>query len=132
VDRESLRAVLRAFAHSAARHPEYLRILLREGSHHGPRFDWLVANHTRRNYDAGIELFRRAQEHGIFPDVPLHHLLYIVAGALHFALAIAPDVEALTGEDPRSPAFLDAHIDALLTLLAPGLREPTRRDAPCP
>jgi len=118
--RETLRVVLRSFLQSAAEHPEYLRILLREGSHRGPRFRWLVEHHTRRNYEAGIELFRRAQEQGLFPPVPTHHLLYLLAGALTFVLAIEADVQALTGRDPRSPAFLETHIDSLMALLGPG------------
>jgi len=123
--REDLEVVLRSFLQSVAEHPEYLRILLREGSHHGPRFDWLRENHTRRNYAAGAELFDRARRRGLLPDVPIEHLLFILSGALTFFLAIAEDVRAHTGRDPRSKRFLDDHIDALMALLVSGRRDAT-------
>jgi AcrR family transcriptional regulator len=115
----TLRVVLRSFLESLGRHPAYLRILLREGSHRGPRFQWLRDHHTRRNYAAGVRLFEAAQARGWLPDVPTDHLLFVLMGALTFPLAIAEDVEAHTGKDPRSQRFLDDHIDTLMTLLLP-------------
>lgn len=112
-----LRVVLRSFLESLARHPAYLRILLREGSHRGPRFEWLCENHTRRNYAAGVQLFERAMHSGLLPEVPIDHLIFILSGALTFFLAVSEDVRAHTGKDPRSDAYLDDHIDALMTLL---------------
>jgi AcrR family transcriptional regulator len=116
-DLATLRVVLRAFVQSASEHPEYLRILLREASHRGARFDWLVEHHTARNYDMAAALFGSAQARGVLPDVPIHHLVYLLAGALTFIFAVGADVERQTGRDPRSEAFLDAHVDALLRLL---------------
>jgi TetR/AcrR family transcriptional regulator len=116
---ESLRIVMRAFVHAVSQHPEYLHMLLREGSHRGPRFDWLEAHHTRRNFERGTALFKSLQQRGFFPDVPAEHLIYILAGALMFIFAVEADVQKQTGQDPRSEAFLDAHVEALLSLLRP-------------
>jgi TetR/AcrR family transcriptional regulator len=116
-DREALRGLLRAFVGSVSRHPEYLRILLREASHRGPRFDWLAANHTARNYASGAALFESAQASGLLPDIPVHHLVYLLAGAMTFIFAVGADVERQTGRDPVSQEFLDGHIEALLELI---------------
>jgi TetR/AcrR family transcriptional regulator len=116
-DRDQLRGVLRAFVSSVARHPEYLRILLREASHRGSRFDWLAEHHTARNYTLGAALFESAQASGLLPDVPVHHLVYLLAGAMTFIFAVGADVERQTGRDPLSQDFLDGHVEALLTLI---------------
>ena len=109
--------MLRAFVGSVARHPEYLRILLHEASHPGPRFDWLVEHHTARNYRLGVSLFESAQTSGLLPNVPVHHLVYLMTGAMTFIFAVSADVERQTARDPRSPEFLDEHVEALLELL---------------
>jgi AcrR family transcriptional regulator len=123
--RDDLRVILRSFLESVARHPAYLRILLREGSHRGPRFQWLCENHTRRNYEAGVRLFEAAKRSGALPEVPTDHLLFILSGALTFSLAIAEDVRAHTGKDPRSSRYLDDHIETLMTLLLSGATSTT-------
>ncbi len=113
---ETLRIVLRAFVQAVSEHPEYLQMLLREGSHRGPRFDWLEQHHTGRNFQLGTAFFASLQERGLFPGVATEHLFYILAGATMFIFAIEADVEYQTGRDLRSPEFLDSHIDALMAL----------------
>ena len=47
------------------------------------------------------------------------HLIYILIGALTFVFAVEASAQHQAGFDPRSEAFLDAHVDAVLALLAP-------------
>jgi hypothetical protein len=104
-------------SHLLSEHPQYLQMLLREGSHRGPRFDWLEQHHLGRNFRSGTALFESLQERGLFPGVAPEHLIYILAGATTFIFAVEADVRRQTGSAPRSPTFLDAHIDALMKLL---------------
>jgi AcrR family transcriptional regulator len=122
-DRETLRIVLRSFLASVAEHPEYLRIHLREGCHAGPRLEWLLDHHTRRDYRMGLALVEAAQARGILPPLPAPHLIYILIGALTFVFAVEASAQQQAGFDPRSETFLDAHVDAVLWLLAPEHRE---------
>lgn len=116
-----VRAVLRSFIQIVADEPAWLQILLREASQPGPRLDWLVEQHSRATYAAGMEFLESAQKLGLVPKLPTRHLLYILTGALTFVMAIAPEVERVTGEDPRSAAFLDRHVDTFIALLFPEL-----------
>ncbi len=118
-DRETLRIVLRSFLASVAEHPEYLRIHLREGCHAGPRLEWLLDRHTRRDYRMGLALVEAAQARGILPALPPSHLIYILIGALTFVFAVEASAQHQAGFDLHSEAFLDAHVDAVLALLAP-------------
>jgi TetR/AcrR family transcriptional regulator len=119
VDEQSLRTLLRAFLHSMSEHPAYLRILLREGSHPGARFDWLEAHHTRRNFHLCKELIEVAQSKGLIRSGSPEHMVYILAGAMTFIFAVEEDVRKQTGLDPHDPTFLDKHIDTLLAFLNP-------------
>jgi AcrR family transcriptional regulator len=116
-DARTLRVVLRAFVQAVSEHPEYLQMLLREGSHRGTRFDWLEQHHTGRNFRLGTAFFASLQQRGLFADVATEHLIYILAGATTFIFAVEADVQHQTGRDPRSAEFLDAHIDTLAKLL---------------
>ena len=120
VDDQSLRSLLRAFLHSMSEHPAYLRILLREGSHPGGRFDWLEEHHTRRNFRLCKHLIESAQANHLIREGSADHLVYILAGALVFIFAVEADVEKQTGQAPRDPAFLDTHITTLLSFLDTG------------
>ncbi len=117
LDSQSLRTLLRAFLHSMALHPAYLRILLREGSHPGVRFDWLEEHHTRRNFRLCRDLIEVAQAKGLIQRGSPDHLVYILAGAMTFIFAVEADVEKQTGREPHEPGFLDEHIDTLMTFL---------------
>jgi TetR/AcrR family transcriptional regulator len=119
VAEDELRSLLRGFLHSMAQHPAYLRILLREGSHPGARFDWLEENHTRRNFQLCRELVVVAQTQGLIREGPPEHLVYILAGAMTFIFAVEADVEKQTGRAPEDPEFLDIHVDTLLGFLRP-------------
>jgi len=118
---EVVRAVLRSFMRVVADEPAWLQILMREASQPGPHLDWLVEQHSRATYEAGIDFLESAQKLGLLPRLPTRHLLYILTGALTFVVAIAPEVERVTGEDPRSQEFLDRHVDTFIALLFPDL-----------
>ena len=121
-----LRVLLRSFVGVVARDPAWLQILLREAAEPGPRLDWLVLHHTGTTYENGVAFLEEIREHGLLPDVPLDHLLYLLVGALTFVVAIAPEVRRVSGHDARSSAYLDRHVDTLMTLLTAGGRQTVR------
>lgn len=116
-DPDVARRVLRAFVGAVSRRPAWLQILLREGAERGSRLDWLVEAHSRATYQAGEAFLAGAQARGLLPSLPTRHLLYLLVGGLTFMIAIAAEIEAVTGEDVRSAEFLDAHVDTFVALL---------------
>ncbi len=120
-----LRSVLRSFIRVVADEPAWLQILLREASKPGPRLDWLVEHHSRGTYEAGLEFLESAKRLGLLPGLPTRHLFYIMVGALTFVLAIAPEVQRVTGDDVHDGDFLDQHVDTFMSLFVPDGYEAT-------
>jgi TetR/AcrR family transcriptional regulator len=45
----------------------------------------------------------------------------VLIGAASLPYVNAPEVRLLTGQDPKSPAWIDAHANGLVAILLPGL-----------
>jgi hypothetical protein len=48
-------------------------------------------------------------------------LYYVLIGAASLPYVNAAEVRLLTGRDPKSPTWIDAHADGLVSILLPGL-----------
>ena len=120
LNKKRLKSVLRAIIEGVAEYPEYLRMLVREASHPGPRFDWLSEHHLKRDYQAAYALIQAAQKNKLAPDIDPAHLVYILAGALYLPVMMEADVERQTGKSPRAEAFLNTHTEAVISLLFSG------------
>ena len=48
-------------------------------------------------------------------------LYYVLIGAASLPYVNASEVRLLTGRDPKSPSWIDAHADGLVSILLPGL-----------
>jgi TetR/AcrR family transcriptional regulator len=79
--------------------------------------DWLVERHIRPIYEATAAQFARLVEQGHLPDIPVPHLYYIVVGAGPTMFLLAPECRRLAGIDPSSPEVIEAHADAVISLL---------------
>ncbi len=51
------------------------------------------------------------------PDIPVEHLYYILTGAGPTMFVLAPECRRLSGVDPQVPEVVEAHADAVLSLL---------------
>jgi TetR/AcrR family transcriptional regulator len=45
----------------------------------------------------------------------------VLIGAASLPYVNAPEVRILTGQDPKSPTWIDAHANGLVAILLPGL-----------
>ena len=79
--------------------------------------DWLVERHVRPLYEQITALFEGLVEAGHVPDIPAAHLYYILTGAGPTMFVLAPECRRLTGLDPDDPDVVEAHADAVVTLL---------------
>jgi TetR/AcrR family transcriptional regulator len=109
--------VIAEFIQFSATHPQLHRIITQECKNDGPRMDWIVENHIRPRYEQTTALFTQLVEAGHVPDIPVAHLYYILTGAGPTMFVLAPECRRLSGVDPQAPDVVDAHVDAVLTLL---------------
>jgi TetR/AcrR family transcriptional regulator len=121
-----LRSVARHFVRFTAAHPELHRLMIEEGKSDGPRMQWLVDRHVRPLYEASRRLLEAAQREGALLETHPVHLHYILIGAAADFFVMAPEVRRLTGKDPTRKDVIDAHADAIVSLLL-GTAQPRRR-----
>jgi AcrR family transcriptional regulator len=108
---------VREFITFSARNPQLHRIITQECKADGPRMDYLVEHHVRPLYENTVELFEHLARDGAVPPIPAPHLYYILAGAGPTMFVLGPECERLSGLDPRAEEVIDAHADAVCTLL---------------
>lgn len=109
--------LIREFVAFSARNPQLHRIITAESKVDGPRMDWLVDTHVRPLYDATTAQFARLSAQGHLPPIAPAHLYYILTGAAPTMFVLAPECRRLSGIDPFSDAVIEAHADAIVSLL---------------
>ena len=118
-ERAQLESLLRRFVRFVARRPEFMRLMNDEGKRDGPRMRWLADHYVKPMSEALRALLARATAHGILPPISPTILHYLALGAAGLAFSQAPECAYVTGIDPTSDAFADAHADALVQILLP-------------
>jgi TetR/AcrR family transcriptional regulator len=116
-DVTTTRLIIREFVYFSARHPELHRIITGECKTDTPRMDWVVERHIRPLYEETVARFARLTEQGHLPPIPPAHLYYMLTGAGPTMFVLGPECRRLTGLDPTSEDVVEAHADAVLTLL---------------
>jgi AcrR family transcriptional regulator len=109
--------LIREFIFFSATHPQLHRIITQECKNDGPRMDWMVERHIRPRYEQTTALFTQLVKGGHVPDIPVEHLYYILTGAGPTMFVLAPECLRLSGVDPQAPDVVEAHADAVLSLL---------------
>lgn len=101
----------------AAAHPEQMQLMVQEGKADSPRTEWLVDRHIRPMYEFFEEVVCEAQTAGALPEVPVVHLFYTLIGATSLIFTHAPECRRLTGRDPMDEAMIEAHAEAVASLI---------------
>jgi len=109
--------LIREFIYFSATHPQLHRIITQECKHDGSRMDWMVERHIRPRYEQTAALFTQLVRAGHLPDIPVAHLYYILTGAGPTMFVLAPECRRLSGIDPHAPDVIEAHADAVISLL---------------
>lgn len=109
--------LIREFVYFCAAHPQLHRIITQECKSDGPRMDWLVERHVRPVYEQTTAMLDGLVTAGHLPDVPAAHLYYILTGAAPTMFVLSPECRRLTGLDPQAPEVIEAHADAVISLL---------------
>ena len=109
--------LVREFIYFSATHPQLHRIITQECKTDGPRMDWLVERHVRPRYEQTAAMFAGLVKAGHVPDIPVAHFYYILTGAGPTMFVLGPECRRLTGVDPSAPEVIEAHADAVITML---------------
>jgi AcrR family transcriptional regulator len=113
----TMRLIVREFVYFSARNPQLHRIITGECKADGPRMDWLVDRHIRPLYEETVAQLAHLAEAGHLPAIAPPHLYYILTGAGPTMFVLGPECRRLTGLDPSSDDVIEAHADAIITLL---------------
>jgi AcrR family transcriptional regulator len=108
---------VREFVTFSARNPQLHRIITQESKADSSRMDYLVEQHVRPLYEGTVELFEHLVRDGVVPDIAPEHMYYILTGAGPTMFVLGPECRRLTGLDPESDEVIEAHADAVCTLL---------------
>jgi AcrR family transcriptional regulator len=111
------KARVREFVTFSARHPQLHRIITQESKADSARMDYLVERHVRPLYENTVAMFEHLVHDGALPDIAPAHLYYLLTGAGPTMFVLAPEARRLTGLDPEADEVVEAHADAVCTLL---------------
>ena len=117
---------IRRFVGFAASHPELNQIMVHEGTMPSDRLVWMTETHVRPFFEGVRPAWRVLRDAGIAAPIDSEILYYVLVGAASLPYVNAPEVRLLTGRDPFERAWIDAHGDALVSMLLPGRSSASR------
>jgi len=120
------REYLRRYVRYCAQYPEHARIMTWETVRGGPRLEWLANEFIRPGHIDLSALLNAENKTKNLPPIWPVSLIYIIAAICQMPFVLAHEAKVLYGVDMFSDEAVDAHIDAVLTIL---LRDkPTSHD----
>jgi AcrR family transcriptional regulator len=112
---------IRGFVRFAAEHPELNQIMVHEGTAPSDRLTWLTETHIKPFFNGIQPAWKMLRDAGVAAPIESDILYYVLIGAASLPYVNAAEVRLLTGRDPKSPTWIDAHADGLVSILLPGL-----------
>jgi TetR/AcrR family transcriptional regulator len=115
---DALRKLMRSQLTVSATRPEVAKLLMREGVVGGPRLNYILERLIKSQARL-VPLLLEVQKHGHLKqfDPPMFLLFLLLTG--DGPLALPALVQAMTGHDVQSLAFLERHIETLIETLLP-------------
>lgn len=115
--REGFASLLRAVVRAVARLPELNRIMVQEATADSDRLAWIVERHTRPRYDLITGAWRHLRRTDAVAPLDETVVYYALIGAASLAYVNAPEARRLVGHDPIDDSFVEAHAEALVTMI---------------
>jgi AcrR family transcriptional regulator len=112
---------IRRFVRFAAEHPELNQIMVHEGTAASDRLAWITETHIKPYFEGIGFAWRMLRDAGQVAPIDSDVLYYLLVGAVSQPYVTASEVRLLAGRDPRDPEWIDAHAEALVSILLPGL-----------
>ena len=112
---------IRALVRFVAAHPELNQIMVHEGTSPSDRLTWLTETHVKPFFNGIRPAWQMLRDAGVAAAIDSDIVYYVLIGAASLPYVNAAEVRLLTGRDPKSPTWIDAHADGLVSILLPGL-----------
>ncbi len=112
---------IRRLVRFVAAHPELNQIMVHEGTAPSDRLTWLTDTHIKPFFNGIRPAWKMLRDAGVAAPIDSDILYYVLIGAASLPYVNAAEVRLLTGRDPKSPTWIDAHADGLVSILLPGL-----------
>jgi AcrR family transcriptional regulator len=112
---------IRRLVRFVAAHPELNQIMVHEGTAPSDRLTWLTDTHIKPFFNGIRPAWQMLRDAGVAAPIDSDILYYVLIGAASLPYVNAAEVRLLTGRDPKSPTWIDAHADGLVSILLPGL-----------
>jgi len=112
---------MRRLVRFVAAHPELNQIMVHEGTAPSDRLTWLTETHVKPFFNGIRPAWQMLRDAGVAAPIDNEILYYVLIGAASLPYVNAAEVRLLTGRDPKSPTWIDAHADGLVSILLPGL-----------
>jgi TetR/AcrR family transcriptional regulator len=114
--RDDFAVSIRAFVYAVAGLPELHRIMVQEATTESGRLDWIVERHTRPRFERLTAQWRWLRAEGVVSEIDETVLYYTLVGAASLPYVNAPEA-LLLGHDTSQRGFIEAHADALVTMV---------------
>jgi TetR/AcrR family transcriptional regulator len=112
---------IRRLVRFVAAHPELNQIMVHEGTAPSDRLTWLTETHVKPFFNGIRPGWQVLRDAGVAAPIDSEILYYLLLGGASLPYVNAAEVRLLTGRDPKSPNWIDAHADGLVSILLPGL-----------
>lgn len=129
-DLDVARRIIRTVVRESARRPELNRMMVKESSVAGDRLTWLVDHHVRDLFRAHATLWERLREQELVADTDALTAFYVLLGGSSLLYSNSPEARLLAGHDPMQPDRIEAHAEAMVTMLTRPTRLAGARTAP--
>jgi len=116
-DLDVLRRSIRTIVRESARRPELNRMMVKESSVRSERLTWLTEHHVRGWFDTHVALWDRLRDADLVADIDALTAFYILLGGSTLLYSNSPEARLLSGEDPMHHDRIEAHADAMVTML---------------
>jgi len=114
---EQAKVSLRQYVHYCARRPEHARIMVQESIRDSDRLRWAVERHVSPVHKSIRRIGEKRVEKGVYPNIPQHAIMYIIAGAAQFPFMLSAEARIAEGVDFSDIVEIDAYADALIAFL---------------
>jgi len=112
---------IRRFVRFAAEHPELNQIMVHEGTAASDRLTWMTQTHVKPFFDVIRPGWQTLRDGEVAAPIDDEIFYYVLIGAASLPYVNAPEFRLLTGRDPKTRTWIDAHADGMVSILLPGL-----------
>lgn len=118
---DKLKALIRRLVEANAENPDYVRIVVQEGTTRTPRLNWLVETYLAPGFQVFDQALREAMDAGAIPRRPIHDVTNAITSAASLSFALHAIVEDMYAVDLTAPDRVRSFADTVVDILFNGL-----------